>query len=304
MLDYRIKTFLTVYQTCSFTLAAQELHITQPAVSQHIRHLESHYGCALFAKHGHTIAPTPAADALYHYMLAMNNDEKRIEREIAELAHSGSGQHAHAPISLGCTRTIADYVAPKLIAAHIKRHPNSRISLKSSNTQALLSHIEQGELDIALVEGSFDRSAFDSEVFSREAFVAVAAPQFVASAHKHWHPKHMHELLDYPVILREHGSGTREILECSLAARNLAVDDFAQTYEFESIPAIKRCVKEGLGLTFIYQIAVAEELSNGALVDITPSDFAVQHDFCLVWQRGSVLADRYRALLNEWRAYA
>lgn len=298
MLDYRIATFLEAYRTQSFTQSARRLHITQPAVSQHIRHLEAHYNCTLFAKRGHAIVPTPQADALYPHMLAMANDERRIERELEEIARSTDAIPAGS-LRLGCTRTIADYVAPSLLRSLIARHPTLDVSLVAGNTSALLSHIEDGSLDVALVEGSFDRQVFGSAVWSHEAYVAVAAPGFGAHADDAGERPHlMQDLLNQPLIVREHGSGTREILECSLAARNLAIDDFARVYELESIPAIKACVKAGLGITFMYRIAAERELERGELVDITPSDFSLQHDFCLVWQRGSVMAPRYRALLS------
>lgn len=298
MLDYRIATFLEAYRTQSFTQAARRLHITQPAVSQHIRHLEAHYNCTLFAKRGHAIVPTVQADALYPHMLAMANDERRIERELEEIARSTDAIPAGS-LRLGCTRTIADYIAPSLLRSLIARYPTLDVSLVAGNTSALLSHIEDGSLDVALVEGSFDRQVFGSAVWSHEAYVAVAAPGFGAHADDAGERPHlMQDLLNQPLIVRERGSGTREILECSLAARNLAIDDFARVYELESIPAIKACVKAGLGITFMYRIAAERELERGELVDITPSDFSLQHDFCLVWQRGSVMAPRYRALLS------
>lgn len=112
----------------------------------------------------------------------------------------------------------------------------------------------------------------------------------------------MRDLLGERLILREAGSGTREILEKHLAARDLAVTDFAGIVEIESIPTIKACVRGGAGITFLYRVAVEEELARGELADITPDDFAIEHDFCLIWQRGSQYAPRYRSLCDAWRA--
>ncbi len=110
------------------------------------------------------------------------------------------------------------------------------------------------------------------------------------------------DLLGERLILREAGSGTREILERHLAARDLAVTDFAGIVEIERIPAIKACVSGGAGITFLYRVAVEEELARGKLADFTPEDFAIGHDFCLIWQRGSQYAPRYRSLSDAWRA--
>lgn len=289
MLDYRVHTFLAVCRAGTFTRAAEELHISQPAVSQHIRQLEGHYGCALFIKAGHGMELTPAGQTLYQACACAENDEMRLQAEIEALAAARSER---PPLRLGCTRTIADYAAPRLLAAHLTRHPDERILMRTGNTTELVSLIDRGEIDFALVEGSFDRATFDSATFSRERFVAVAAAGD--------RPASIAELLDRRLILRESGSGTREILEHNLAARDLSVSDFSGVVELASIPAIKACVAAGAGVSFLYRVAVESELADGRLVDVTPKDFAIEHDFALIWQRGSRYANGYRALLREW----
>ena len=310
MLDYRTHTFLEVYRQRSFTRAAEALLITQPAVSQHVRQLEAHYGCALFTKTGRGVEPTPAADLLYQRLLAMENDEGRLRAETAELAARPTGTSA-APLIFGCTRTIADYVAPRLISTHLAAHPDASVTLRAGNTRDLVCALERGEIDFALVEGSFDRSRFAYETLSHEAYVAVAAPGAAVSpgtARVKRHedvpsrPASIRQLLGQRLVLREAGSGTREILEKHLAARDLAVEDFAGLVELESIPTIKACVRAGAGISFMYRAAVEAELEAGELVDITPDDFQVEHDFCLIWQRNSQYAPRYRALCAAWRS--
>lgn len=301
MLDYRTHTFLEVYQLRSFTRAAQALLITQPAVSQHIKQLEAHYGCALFLKTGRGIEPTPAAQMLYDRLLTMENDEKRMREEAAELA-CASRPKGPAPLIFGCTRTIADYVAPRVVASHLTRHPDAPVTLRAGNTRDLVKALDEGVIDFALVEGSFDRKRFASETLAREPYVAVAAvsPHAEGSAAPQ-RPISIRDLLDRRLILREAGSGTREILEKHLAARDLAIIDFAGSVELESIPTIKTCVKGGVGITFVYRAAVQHELEKRELVDITPRDFEIEHDFSLIWQRGSQYSERYRALCDSWR---
>lgn len=327
MLDYRTHTFLEVYRQRSFTQAARSLMITQPAVSQHIKQLESHYGCPLFVKTGRGIEPTPAATVLYRRLLTMENDDARLVAEVGRLTAAPT-KAREAPLKLGCTRTIADFMAPQLVAAHLVRHPNSPVTLRAGNTRDLVGALDRGDIDFALVEGSFDRERFDYEVLSHEPYIAVAggadAEEIVTrgtgaetevadptgteqdASRTGLHarvarPSSIRDLLGEHLILREAGSGTREILEKHLAARDLAVTDFAEIVELESIPTIKACVREGTGVTFMYRVAVEEELSRGELADITPADFSIEHDFCLIWQRGSQYAPRYRALCKAWR---
>ncbi len=346
MLDYRVHTFLAAYRARSFTGAARELHITQPAVSQHIKHLEAEIARPLFDTRGRTIHPTAAADLLYRRLSVMANDEARLMAEMAQL-----DAETVRPLRLGCTRTIADYVAPRLLTAHATRHPEQPISVRCENTSELVARINAGDLDAALVEGSYDHRAFDGATLSHESFVAVAAPSMRgfgserirssssnadacsdpgstldldasggSSSHRHLNPgaafnsslaasrapsqpaatpATIKDLLACPLIVRETGSGSREILERNLAARGIAVEDFASITEVASIPIIKELVRAGRGITFIYRVAVEEELRRGELCDITPADFGIEHPFDLIWQRGSIYEPRFRALLTE-----
>lgn len=300
MLDYRTHTFLEVYRQRSFTRAAESLLITQPAASQHIRQLEAHYGCALFTKTGRGVDPTPAADLLYRRLLTMENDEERLRIEAAEAARRSETPHS-VPLRFGCTRTIADYAAPRLMAAHLSTHPDSGVMLRAGNTRDLVCALDRGDIDFALVEGSFDRSAFAFEALSTERYIAVAAPGEQGCGWEMEPPRSIRDLLTERLILREAGSGTREILEKHLSARDLGLGDFAGIVEIESIPTIKACVRAGAGITFLYRTAVEAELGSGELIDVTPDDFHIEHDFCLIWQRGSQYAWRHRALCEAWR---
>lgn len=152
MLDYRTHTFLEVYRQRSFTRAAENLLITQPAASQHIRQMETHYGCTLFVKTGRGIEPTAAADLLYQRLLTMENDEARLAIEAGALAAEPSDTH-ETPLRFGCTRTIADYTAPRLMAAHLSTHPQAEVALLTGNTRELVRSLEEGTIDFALVEG-------------------------------------------------------------------------------------------------------------------------------------------------------
>ena len=294
VLDYRTHTFLTVCRAGSFTQAAVELHITQPAVSQHIRQLEAHYGCDLFHKGGRRGELTQAGAMLFRALETMENDEARLKAQAEALTLK---QPAKAPLRFGCTRTICDYWVPRVLARHMAKHPDDMVQMRVGNTQELVDGLETGSIDFALVEGSFDRARFDSAAVSRERYVAVGCMDEFGPSFK---PTSMTDLLDRRLILREAGSGTREILEKHLAARDLELGDFAGTLEIASIPAIKLCVRAGAGITFMYRAAVEQELARGELRDITPSDFLVEHDFRLIWQRGSLAARRYQELARSW----
>lgn len=138
------------------------------------------------------------------------------------------------------------------MAAHLSTHPQAEVALLTGNTRELVRSLEEGTIDFALVEGFFDRQRFDFETLSRERYIAVASPKEAKRRAFDRRPRadeaghtaaSVRDLLGERLILREAGSGTREILERHLAARDLAVTDFAGIVEIESIPAIKACVR-------------------------------------------------------------
>ena len=145
MLDYRTHTFLTVCRTGSLTRAAAELHVTQPAVSQHIRQLERHYGCRLFTKTGRGVTPTAAGELLRRELGAMESDEGRLRAELDALEGE---KNARPPLRLGCTRTVGDFVAPRILADHLRRHPNEQLRMRVGNTAELVGLLDGGEIDL------------------------------------------------------------------------------------------------------------------------------------------------------------
>lgn len=289
MLDYRVETFLTVCRTGSFTRAARELEITQPAVSQHVRVLERHYGCALFAHQGHTVRLTPKGELLRRSLATMSADARRLRRSVSSL------EEGPEPLSFGATRTVAEHVMPRVLPAWSASHPERRLSMRVGNTKDLLDLIGREELEFALVEGNFDGRPFESAVFSSEEFVAVGP----AGARR---APSIRDLAGTPLVLRERGSGSRQILERHLADKGLTLEDFAVVAELASIETVKACVAANMGTSFLYRVAAERELARGELVDVTPRDFRTTHDFSLVWPRASMFSERYRALCAEWRA--
>lgn len=302
MLDHRVATFLAVYRRRSFTQAGRELNLTQPAVSQHIRQVETHYGCRLFCKSGRSVTPTPAADLLFQALNTAQNDETRLMVEIEELERTDAASTTSGrKLVFGCTRTVGDAVVPPLIAQHAAAHPDDRITMRIDNTACLVQLLDEGTIDFALVEGSFDRKRFDAELLSHEEYIAVAAPA-VAATLPPSEQRTLTDLLACRLVLREAGSGTREILERLLAAHDRTVADFAGTIELGGMPAIVEAAAAGCGVAFLYQVAAKGALVSGALVDVTPIDCHLTHDFCLIWQRGSRYAPRWRALARSWRS--
>ena len=289
MLDFRMETFLTVCRYMNFTRASEKLNITQPAVSQHIRFLEKHYNTKLFRYEGKKLRLTGAGEILRNASLTMMHDEQSMQNEMQET-------EKEAEIRFGATRTIGDSVMGSVLEKYLARYPQARIHMEVENTHDLLVRLDEGRIDFALVEGFFKKSEYDFQIFSREKYIAVCSPDYVFQNT----PDCIEKLFQERLLLREEGSGTREVLERCLEAHNLSVQDFDKRMEVGSMQTIKELTKAGCGITFLYEAAVRRELEEGSLRQIPLQDFPVTHEFAFIWRRGSIYADWYRELFRRF----
>lgn len=287
MLDYRIYTFLKVCSLLNYTKAASELNMTQPNVSQHIRGLEEYYGQKLFETRGKRLFLTEAGALLQKAAVSMCRESELVRQEISRAAPRR--------FVFGITRSINESALQKNVMKFLRDHMEYQLGFKVDNTKRLSSEIENLKMDFAIVEGNFDTEKFDHVELSRENFIAVRGREYSL----HGPVQTLADLLEERVIVRENGSGTREILESVLNSRNLGWDSFASMIEIGEIGAIKELLRSGCGITFLYETAVREELKRGELVKIPLEDFELQHAFCMIWLRTSIQFVLYQELARE-----
>lgn len=290
MLDFRTDTFLTVCKTMNFTAAAKELHITQPAVSQHIHFLENEYQAALFEYHNKQLSLTPAGEVLKRRLTSMKNDEKNIQLEIRSLSYRIES------LSIGVTMTIGEYAIVDRLASFLLNHPHMNIHLHYGNTALLLGLLDAGEIDMAIIEGNYPKEHYAHKKYSTEDYIAVCAAnhQFVSGT-----PSTVSDLIGERLIVRKAGSGTRNILEENLLARGLRISNFTHYIEVENMHTIISFLKKDCGISFMYKVAVLEELNQNILKEIQLDDFKMKHDFDFVWGKNSIYTEKYLALCAE-----
>lgn len=282
MLDAKIETFLQVAQLGSFTAAAAVLHLTQPAVTQHIRKLEAHYGCTLVDCSHRAVKLTEAGARLCEYLLLQRANEQRF----AKLLHN-----TVEPLCIGATLSIADYYLPDLLVERLLL-PGGRVRVTVGNTARLLAALRAGELDGAFIEGLFDTALLSSRVLYEARLVPVVAAGHPLLGRQ----VTLEELHAYPLALREPHSGTRDVLENWLMQQNDAPQAFAQTVELGSFVLIKKLVQRSTAVTFVYEAVVREELRRGELCLLSLRDFCVAHALRFVYRRG----DAQSALLERF----
>ena len=192
MLDFRVETFLTVCETMNFTRAAQLLHITQPAVSQHIHALETQYGTRLFLYEGKQLRLTEAGQLFLQTAATMRHDVRRLQEALHQM---DSRRH----LRFGATLSIGEYLLPSPLLRLLTDDPTLQLRMITANTQELLRLMDQGELDFAIVEGSFDQQVYEGLVYCAQRFIPVAAPDYPFPGPV----RRMADLLDARLLVRE-----------------------------------------------------------------------------------------------------
>ena len=241
MLDHRIDTFLTVCQVMNYREAAQLLHITQPAVTQHIQFLEKEYGCRLFLYENRRLEKTREAVLLEEHIRSVRQREQFLRQNL-----SGSGLRE---LKIGATKTIGDYVINEQVRRCLMQDETA-LTLIVDNTEHLLKLLEQNQLDFAIIEGYFDKKHFDSRLFRREPFVGICRKDHPFANRE----ISIEELLQETIIHREEGSGTRAILEEKLQGYNESLLRFRRHICISSFKLILDLVKDGCGVSFVYEI--------------------------------------------------
>ena len=283
MLDFRHETFLTLCSCKSFTKAAGLLQITQPAVSQHIKYLEEFYGCKLFDTANRKIRLTHQGELLREFAMTVFSDSKHFKENIRSV------QTDTMQFSFGATLSIGEYVMPEILSRLLTKYPEMKFHMSVANTQVLLERLNNGELDFILAEGLFDKSESDSTLFSLEKFIPVCSPKSVFAKDE----VSFNEITKSRLILRERRSGTREIFENILQKNNYSLHAFERIIEIGNMAAIKKMVSNGLGITFLFEVAVKKEIEEGSLSLINIPDFSEQREFNFVILKNSFFRERY-----------
>lgn len=283
MLDHRMETFLLVCDRMNYHKVADELGLTQPAVTQQIRFLEKHYNCKLFDYKNHKLIKTEAAVTLEQYARAVRLKE-------AHLKDLFQPEEVHE-IRMGATKTIGDYFLPPYLHRFLERKENA-LNLIVDNTSTLLDLLQSNQLDFAIVEGFFDKTNFDSILIRREPFVGICKKDHPFAGREVSIP----EILEETIIHREDGSGTRAILEKELSGYNESLQRFKRRICISSFPLILDMVKHGHGISFVYNILAD---SDPELAKFTIKDEEVVREFNIVYLKYADMEQQIRYFFEK-----
>jgi DNA-binding transcriptional LysR family regulator len=275
----------------NYTKAATALQITQPAVSQHIRYLEKEYGMKLFDYTGKRLALTEAGHILLNAATTISHDDTMLKQNLVDLKMN------YKSLRFGVTHTIGESEIMEKLAGYLRQHPEMNLYMEIGDAADLLTAINEGKIDFAVIEGFFDQSEYETLLFGTEVLTAVCHPDYEA-------PSEMTvgELLNKRIILREPGSGTRTLVEQVLAEQGVSVANFQQRYEVGSPQAIKELAERGCGIGFLFEQSVSKEISNGVLRRIHIQGCDGTHTSTFIWRKGSMYSTMFRYIYDQLKS--
>ena len=243
MLDYRILTFLKLCETMNYRITAEELNMTQPAVTQHIHYLEEEYKCKLFIYNRKKLEKTNQAILLEEYARSAYYNEIYLKRKIKS--------ENKIKINIGATKTIGEFVIGEKIKKLVKNEKYD-ISLTIDNTENLIKLMELNKLDFILVEGIFNKDKYGYRLYKKDEFIGICS-----KSHK-FNGKSIkfEELFEEDIIIREEGSGTRGIFEQFLSENSFSLEFFKKKITINNFNLIKELVSTNCGISFVYNSVV------------------------------------------------
>lgn len=253
--NFRLTVFRKVAEQLSFRKAAEELYLTQPAVSLQIKALEDDLGALLFDRSGAQVRLTPAGARLLEYAGESHRLLRKARHELASFSGAQSGT-----LTLGASTTIAQYVLPRLLSHFCQAHPRVRPTLMSGNTEQIVTGVEEEKFALGFIEGPPRNRDLALAPFLEDELLLL-----VPAAHE-WTQRAQiapAELTAAPLLMRERGSGTRHIVELALEHHRIRRSSLNVVMELDSTEAIKTAVQAGFGVGFISRWAIANDARLG-----------------------------------------
>lgn len=286
-----LRLFSTVVRSGSFSRAADVLHISQPAISKGVRDFELQVGCRLLDRTPKGVRPTQEGRALMRHAEALFAAERAAEEELLSLRSLDSGS-----LRVGASTTIATYLIAEFLGAFHRAFPGIDPHLVSANTRDIADLMMRHEIDIALVEGPVESDDLVAQSWQTDVMKLIVGPQHPFAGGG---PIDGAALARELLIVREPGSGSREVVAQALAAQGI---EPSATLEIGSTEAIKQAVAAGIGVAIVSEMAIEDQVALGRLKVVAVKNLHIART---LWQLkapgrlGSPAAAAFERILRE-----
>ncbi|WP_284140773.1 LysR family transcriptional regulator [Virgibacillus sp. LDC-1] len=270
-MDQHLLVFVTVVQNESFSKAAKELHMTQPAVSQYIRILEESLGARLLERTNKYVRLNKTGEIVFHHAKEIIGLYSKMQHLVEDVTNKPQGD-----ITIGASYTFGEYVLPHILSVLQKKYPAIQPTVTIANTKTIAEHVESHQLDVGIVEGELTDKELIEEKLAEDYMVVVASQK---------HPLLEKEIVTSEAlekerwILREEGSGTRDASEKVFAQLEI---NPSKRIHFSSTQPIKEAVEAGLGVSLLSKWAIQKELRNGDLKVLEIEGLPLTRQFSII----------------------
>lgn len=285
----QLEVFVAVARLGSVTAAADAVALSQSAASMALSEFERQFDCRLFERVGKSLRINTLGEQLLPKAVELLDRAAEIEALL-------EGRSGLGTLRIGATLTIGNYLATLIVADFLQRHPEARVQLTVHNTATIVEQVAQYELDLGLIEGACRHPHLVTQPWVEDELVIFAAPDHPLVKPGKRSKVSLAALLKERWILREQGSGTREVFEQALRQHRIEPGRLSVRLELEHTEAIKRAVESGLGISCISRLALKEAFRRGSLAPIEVAELNLGRRFQFLWHR-----DKYHtAVLREF----
>ena len=292
MLSTRHEIFIEVATQLSFSKASEVLFISQPAISKHIKALEDYYKTTLFERKGNIILLSDAGKLLFHRLKEAKKIQGQLEFELSVLKDQ---LKAKGQLKLGASTTVALYIIPKILSAFHQKYPEVKISLLNRNTDTIVKALLDQEIDIGIVEGKKKNSSILYQPFVTDEVVAVCSAKSPIAKKR---TLTIQDIKNYPVVLREQGSGTLAALNDTLKKNGIKLSDLNVSVRLSGTEALKNFLREDNCLGFLPKGSVLKEIQSGDLVTVNIEKFQIVRNFFFIQRQGTDNIDLNKAFIR------
>lgn len=280
--NYRVQVFRAVAEQASFRRAAEQLHISQPSVSQHVQLLEEELGTRLLERTSTGVRLTSAGELLLNYARRSSRMSQQLLGEITQQEGQPAGN-----LRLAASTTVAQYLLPRMLAGFLQEHPRIALSVRSGNTQQVTDWLLASEIDLGLIEGPPASKEVKVEPFLDDRLTPI-----VPRKHPWANTRtvSLEQLKQASFLLREPGSGTRRVMEQALRRAGLRMNQLTIAMELDSTGAIVAAAEAGLGVGIVSELAIQKELRLGTIAAVSVPGLIMKRSFSLIRKRGPVEA--------------
>ena len=278
MFDIKLKIFFTVASRLNFSKAAEELHITQPAVTRHIKQIEAHFKQQLFDRKGNSIELTKAGSLLYKHCKVLFVQYDEMQYDMNSLVNRTEGV-----LRISASTTLAQYILPTALAKFHHKFPSIQISMASQNTERVENAVLKKIVELGFIEGRSKNREIAYTPFLKDEIVLVVSkgnPLFKKETLS------LEELKTIPMVLREQGSGTLQVVQDALHKVGLQVEDLSVEMHLGSSESIKTYLKHSHSAAFLSINTILKEIQSGDLFIVDVEKLNIQRYFYYITSQG------------------